>query len=155
MTSPRPHSTQVTGPPWTPAIASPRTQVMTQVTTQVTTPAIASPRPHSTQVTGPPWTPAIASLRPQSLSPALGKLTHARNSLYATMKTHVKMLLTSQNATPVPKHKHGLPNLNNASRTRPSNSGLMRFTAGKPTPQKTSEFTLQTVASDATTIESS
>merc|ERR1712241_400110 len=94
------------------------------------------------------------SHRLQSLYPALLIFTHAKNSKYATMKTHVPKLMTSRNATKATNSQHGSPTLRSASRTRPMSSGKQRFTAGNPTLQE-SEITLRTVASDATTIESS
>merc|ERR1712157_469167 len=70
------------------------------------------------------------SHRPQSLYPALLIFTHAKNSKYATMKTHVPKLMTSRNATMATNSQHGSPILRNASRTRPMNSGKQSFTAG-------------------------
>merc|ERR1712048_975251 len=63
------------------------------------------------------------SHRPQSLYPALLIFTHAKNSKYATMKTHVPKLMTSRNATKATNSQHGLPILRHASITRPKNSG--------------------------------
>jgi hypothetical protein len=100
-------------------------------------------------------TPTVTnSLRPLVMTQAL---THADTSLHALTlwrTTHVKMLMTGPPATKVKKVKHGQPSSRHALTTRPKNSGQLSSNAGKST-QLRSEITHHTIASDATTIESS